>query len=148
MRKQGGFTLLELMITVAVVGILAMIAYPSYSDYVRRGKIAEATSTLMDVRSKMERFFLDNRTYAGSDAAANLPCHKATMEAGKKYFTFDCSNLGTNTYTVTATGVAAQGMANFVYTINEQNTRTTSITSTPGWNAATNCWVTKKGGIC
>jgi prepilin-type N-terminal cleavage/methylation domain-containing protein len=148
MRKQGGFTLLELMIVVAVIGILAMIAYPSYSDYVRRGKIAEATSTLMNVRSGMERFFLDNRTYAGSDAAANLPCDVATMGAGKKYFTFACSNLGTSTYTVTASGVAAQGMTNFVYTIDQQNTRTTTITGTPGWNATVNCWVTKKGGIC
>jgi len=50
----GGFTLIELMITVAVVGILAAVAFPSYTNYIRRGKIAEAQSTLSDLRLRAE----------------------------------------------------------------------------------------------
>ena len=145
-KMQRGFTLLELLIVVVVISVLAMIAYPSYSDYVRRGKIAEATSTLMETRAKMERFFLDNRTYAGSDAAAGLPCYKPDMDAGKKHFTFQCSNLGTGTYTVTATG--ATGMGGFVYTIDQANQRASTVTGVTGWTGSASCWVTKKGGVC
>jgi len=149
MSAQRGFTLLELMIVVAVIGILAMIGLPSYSDYVKRGKIAEATSSLSDVRVKMEQFFLDNRTYVGSDAA-NLPCNTTVLGTGKKHFTYACSNLGAGTYTVTATGVGTEGMTGFTYTVDQQNARQTTAAPT-GWAAATmptNCWITKKGGIC
>lgn len=148
MSAQRGFTLLELMIVVVVIGVLAMIAYPNYTDYVRRGKIAEATSTLMDTRSKMEQFFLDNRTYVGSDAAS-LPCNSTVLNTGKQYFQYACSNLGAGTYTVTADGTPpAKGMGGFVYTINEQNARASTVTGVTGWSGNTSCWVTKKGGVC
>ncbi|MCL4799997.1 MAG: type IV pilin protein [Burkholderiales bacterium] len=147
MSAQRGFTLLELMIVVVVIGILAMIAYPSYSDYVRRGKIAEAASALMETRGKMEQYFLDNRTYAGADAAG-LPCNATVMSAGKKYFGYACSNLGAATYTVTATGAAGEGMGGFVYTIDQANQRASTVTGVSGWSGNTSCWVTKKGGVC
>jgi type IV pilus assembly protein PilE len=51
-----GFTLIELMITVAVVAILTAIAFPSYTEYVRRGRIAEAVSALATTRVRLERF--------------------------------------------------------------------------------------------
>lgn len=149
MSAQRGFTLLELMIVVAVIGILAMIGFPSYADYVKRGKIAEATSSLADARVKMEQFFLDNRTYVGSNAAS-LPCNATVLGLGKKHFTYACSNLGAGTYTVTATGVAGEGMSGFTYTIDQQNARQTTA-APAGWAAATmpaNCWITKKGGVC
>ena len=59
--RAHGFTLLEVMITVAIVGILAAIAIPSYGDYVTRSRIVEATNALGDYRNRMEKFFLDNR---------------------------------------------------------------------------------------
>ena len=70
MNKQSGFTLIELMIVVAIVGILATIAYPSYTDYVIRGRIPDATSGLAAKRVQMEQFFQDNRTYVGAPACA------------------------------------------------------------------------------
>ena len=84
MRKQSGFTLIELMITVVVVAILAAIAVPSYRDYILRGKVAEATSTLSTLRLGMEKWFSDNRTYVGyiSD-----PAYTKAI-AGTKYFTY------------------------------------------------------------
>ncbi len=130
-RANQGFTLIELMIVVAIIGLLSAIALPAYSDYITRGKLAEATSTLPDGRVKMEQFFQDNRTYAGG------PCPAATTS-----FTYACSGLGTLTYTITATGTGS--LAAYSYTINETNTRTSA---TP-WGDSTSCWVVKKGGAC
>jgi type IV pilus assembly protein PilE len=147
MRRHAGFTLLEMLIAVAVIGILAAIAYPSYSDHIRRGKIAEALSTLAETRTKMEQFFLDNRTYVGADAA-NMPCNATIINASAKHFTFACSNLGAGTYTITATGVGGQGMGGFTYDVDQANTRSTTITGVNGWTGNTGCWVRAKGGVC
>ena len=142
MKRRRGFTLVELLVVVAVIGILSAIAVPQYSDYVTRSKITEATATLSEHRVRMEQFFQDNRTYAGACTAGTV----APTPTGR-YFTYACSNLAATTYTVTATGVASQGMDGFVFTINQANTRATTGVPT-GWATNTNCWVTKKGGVC
>lgn len=147
MRKYAGFTLIELMIAVAIIGILAAIGYPAYTDYVRRGKIAEGISTLADTRSKMEQFFLDNRTYVGADAA-NMPCNITVLDAGKKYFNSTCTNLTTGTYQVNAVGKGTEGMGAFTYTVDQQNVRGTVISGLSGWDGTFPCWVVKKGGVC
>lgn len=134
----NGFTLIELMITVAIIAILASVALPSYSDYVRRGKIAEATTTLADMRVKLEQSFQDNRTYASAPVCSSAPTGK--------YFSFACSNQSTSTYTITATGNSSGGMSGFTYTINQAGTRATSATS---WGVtSTTCWVMSKSGSC
>jgi type IV pilus assembly protein PilE len=147
MRRNAGFTLLELMIAVAVVGILAAVAYPSYTDHLRRGKVAEALAILADTRTKMEQFYLDNRTYVGADAA-NMPCNASVINASAKHFTFSCSNLGAGTYTLSAAGVAAQGMTGFTYSVDQANVRSTTITGVSGWTGSTTCWVRARGGVC
>ena len=102
MRRYAGFTLIEVMIVVAIVGILATVGYPAYTDYLRRGKVAEAVATLAEARAKLEQY-LDNRTYVGADAA-NFPCNPTVLNAGKKNFTYACTNLGVGTYDLNATG--------------------------------------------
>ena len=72
MRTQHGFTLIELMITVAIIAILSAIAIPQYSEYVMRSRITEATMTLSDQRLKMERFFQDNRSFTAGRPAGRL----------------------------------------------------------------------------
>jgi type IV pilus assembly protein PilE len=161
MRRARGFTLIEVMITVVIVAILAAVAVPSYVDYIRRSKIAEATTNLSDLRVKMEQFYQDNRKYNGATAGTcGLWPLPALTVANYKYFTFTCASsnpggspLGDQRYTITATGGVTgldQSMTGFSFTITEANTRATStVPPNIGWTVpATNCWVSRKGGIC
>lgn len=63
MKNNNGFTLIEVMITVVIVGILASIAYPSYIDFVAKGARADGLAGLMDVANKQEQYYLDHKSY-------------------------------------------------------------------------------------
>lgn len=63
MKNNKGFTLIEVMIVVAIIGILAAIAYPSYDEYVKRGNRTEGQAFLMDVAARQERYFSQNNAY-------------------------------------------------------------------------------------
>ena len=151
-RRQRGFTLLEMMVTVATLAIIAAIALPNYLDYVTRGKIVEATSGLNDMRVRLEQYFADSRQYPTgcvASAAGPAPAGKIYLPASIKHFAFTCA-LRATTYTVTATGTAGGGMAGFVYTINQASARNTASLP-PGWAGAgssSTCWVTRKSGDC
>lgn len=135
--KKNGFTLIELMVTVAIVGILASIAVPAYRDYVLKAQLTEGISAMSGMKVKMEQYFQDNRTYVGACAAGTL----APLPSGLKNFTLSCSNLGVDTYTITATG------SGFTYTVDETNAKST--TDAPdGWPTNGACWVTSKNGDC
>lgn len=64
LRRHNGFTLIELMVAVAIVGILAMIALPSYRDFVLRGNRSAAQAEMMDIANREQQFLLANRSYA------------------------------------------------------------------------------------
>lgn len=145
-RSARGFTLIEIMIVVALVAILAAIAVPAYNDYVTRGRIPDATSNLATKQVQLEQFFQDNRTYLGSDANVNRPCFNDTRN---RHFDFSCTVLTATRYTLQAQGKGP--MAGFTYTVDEQNQRqTTAVPAASGWTvpAVNNCWVTRKGGLC
>lgn len=141
--RTYGFTLIELMVTVAVVAILAAVAMPSYNDYVIRGKIPQATSNLSTLRAQMEQYYLDNQTYIGactSGTTAPLPTSDD--------FQYSCPTLTASTYTARAQGVSGGPMSGFTYTIDQSNARTTTALPS-GWGTApVSCWVTKRGGVC
>lgn len=71
-RRQIGFSLIELMIAIVIVGILASIALPSYRDYVRRGWRAETQAHMMDIAGRQGQFLIDNRAYASTVSALGL----------------------------------------------------------------------------
>src|SRR5256885_5749913 len=92
-RGIRGFTLLEMLITVAIVGILAAIAVPSYGYFVTRSRIIEATTALGDIRSQMEKYYMDNRRYdnggaCGIDTLVFKPI--AAFNASSKNFVISC----------------------------------------------------------
>lgn len=131
------------MVTVVIVGILASVALPAYSDYVQRGKTEEATSGLADLRVKLEQYFQDNRTYAGYVDAACKLVSTGTSAVTAKYFSYACTSDAT-TFSITATGASAQNMSGYLYTVNETGAKT----SKAGGSLQTGCWVTTKAGSC
>lgn len=145
MHKQSGFTLVEILVVVALVGILSAIAVPMYGDYVTRSKISEAIAQLSDMRVKMEQFFLDNRTYQGACATGTVAPLPVPPQV--RYFTYTCPTLQPTTYSIVATGNAAEGMGDFIYSIDQNNTRATQSVPS-GWTQTTTCWTIKKDGSC
>jgi prepilin-type N-terminal cleavage/methylation domain-containing protein len=151
-RGSRGFTLIEIMITVVIIGVLAAIAIPSYQDYVRRGYVVDGTNGLSAMRAEMERFFQDNRTYATS-GSLRTPCD--SVDASKRTFgnfLVSCPAPGAptdTTYTLRATGSGPASGA--IYTITESNARATleMPDAWSGWlNACTSSWIVKKGQAC
>lgn len=136
---HAGFTLIEVMITVAIVGILAAIAIPSYTEYVQRGKLVEAQSPLSTGRVRFEQWFQDNRTYVDT-----VTPHRA-CPASTPNFAFTCTGVSATDFTITATGIAS--MNGFAMTINQLNQKATTAVPT-GWTTPSpnNCWVIKKSG--
>jgi type IV pilus assembly protein PilE len=145
MKRSGGFTLVEVLIVVAIIGILAAVAVPAYQDYVMRGKVTEAFTGLSDFRVRMEQFYQDNRRYDGGGLGG---CGVAAPVS--KYFDFFCDPAAapSQTYTANAKGIVTQGMTGFDYQINEKNERK-SIGLYSGWSGAgKDCWVRRKDGGC
>ena len=146
-RRHSGFTLIEVMIVVGIIGILAAIAIPNYRDYVLRGQLVDATSALSAFRARMERHFQDNRTYQTSGAFTS-PCLLPVEQRTVGGFVVSCSFGPTDTaYTLRATGSGSLGA--FEFTVDQADVRGT--TSAPvGWGAVP-CptrWLLKRGQAC
>ena len=146
-RAERGFTLIELMVTIAIVAILSSVAIPAYGDYVRRGQLPEAFTKLSDFRVKLEQYYQDNRNYGAAACAdvAGAPSWANFTPSDARYFGYACAltNAGQG-YTITATGGSGQATGH-TYTINQSNAQTT--TSFKGAVVAKTCWVTK-GSEC
>ena len=134
-HRPSGFTLVELMIVVAIIGILGAMAMPSYTSYVTRARLVEAHSALASTQPKLEQFWSNNRTY---DKFAQVPGATAN-------FTYTLKDPNVSGYLLVATGRAAA--ASFVYTLDQTGKRaTTGVPS--GWTKSDNCWVDRKDGSC
>jgi len=149
-RSSAGFSLIELMVTMAIVGLLARFAIPAYRDFVLRGNTVAATSSLAAMRAKMEQYYQDNRTYVAANGFTP-PCATATTvtdSSNATIFTLTCSGSGDLTaasYLITATG--AGQMAGFTYKIDQANSKQTTVS--PAWGGASyQCWIVKRGQTC
>jgi len=148
-----GFTLIEVMIVVAIVAILTAIALPSYQQYVIRGKIVPQTNALAGMRALMEQYYQDNRQYTTitTPATINNPCDDTTVQKVFDTYTLSCSPVPTTTtYTLVATANAGTPAYGAVYTVDQTNTMAT--TGMPAsWGAVpslNHCWIMKKGDSC
>ena len=153
-RKQRGFTLIELMITVAIVGILVAVAMPAYKNYVIRGKLVAGTNALASMRASMEQYYQDNRTYMTvSSPSIVTPCVSAAVSSSTSIsFNVNCYAASdapsATSYTLRATGTGT--VAGAVYTVDQSNNMTTVALPT-SWGsvpAANGCWIMRKGDSC
>lgn len=148
-RKHKGFTLLELMITVAVITILATIAYPAYQDYVLRAKRADAKAGLLSLRQAQEKYRANCVQYADGIHSSTRTCvsggdhdlvHGATSPDGN--YNLSISNAGSTTYKLTATATGSQTADSDCKTlsIDQDGTKTSTNSSDADSTSTGNCW--------
>ena len=131
-KFSSGFTLIELMVAMAIMGVLLAIGLPQYNEYLVKGKLTEAMSLLSDLQLRQEQYYQDNRTYSNG---------MAPRTAGSYFTATSCVTAnGGQTYICTASSPTLK----FAYTINEAGTKTTSKDG----GTAVQCWAKSSAGTC
>jgi type IV pilus assembly protein PilE len=131
-----GFTLIELMVVILIVGILSGIAYPSYLDYIQKSRRAEAQSTLIDLASRQEMYYLDHHEYA-TNLSSDLGMSANPLITVNGYYSIQTSSATpTIGFVLTATAIAQQSDDSDCATlsINESQKKTATNAN------STNCW--------
>ncbi len=143
-RPVRGFTLIEVMITVAIVAILAAVALPAYRDYIIRGQLSDARHHMATLSARMEQYYQDNRRYmttaGGTTCGITMPTATESPQ-----FTITCTGATDQAYVVTAVGSGTT--SGFTFTIDQTGTRATTAAPS-GWGTNAGCWITRKGGVC
>jgi type IV pilus assembly protein PilE len=136
--SQRGFTLIEMLTAVCIVGVLAAMALPSYRESLRRGEILDATTALSMQRLKMARYHRATYRYDGRGS----PCESIGDEGP---FSFSC-DYSKNRFTITATGSGP--VDGFTYTIDQRGAMATVSLPTEWGSPAEGCWIVRPGGSC
>ena len=149
--KSKGFTLIEIMIVVAIVGILAAVALPSYQEYIARGRRVDAQTQLLAAQLWMERFYSEHYSYAQTSAATPVLVTDTTLWGNQPFktspkvgegtaaYNLTLSAVTTNTYTIRAarTGAAVNDKCgNFTLT----NTGVKGVADATAGQTVTTCW--------
>lgn len=123
-----GFTLIELMITVAIVAILARVAVPSYQEYIKRGARADAQSALLEAAQYLERVYSECNSYILRDASTTPPCTTAVSalpaslqvspREGRKKYDISATTLAAQNYVVSAAPVSSDACGTFTIASN------------------------------
>ena len=146
MRRNRGFTLIELMITVVIVGVLASIAYPSYEGYMKRNRRAEAQQLLAGIANRESQYLLDSRMYTNVIGATGLNANTERWTCTPSGAPTSCTNgsytvtvnaVNTDTpptFTATATAIGKQ-VSDGDLTINHAGAKTRKVGAGPnlGW---------------
>ena len=143
MKRIGGFTLIELMIAVAVVGILGAIAFPNYSDHLRKGRRSDAQTALMELAQKQEVFYARNASYTVdmTDLAyANTNWNNVEGGSNKKYYQVKTNAADATSYTLlarpkTGTGQEYDKVLRFRLRSTGERDHKTSSGWVNGWDA-------------
>lgn len=128
--QMAGFTLIELMIVITIIGIISAIAYPNYQEYVLRSNRSEGQAFLNDAAARQERYYAQNHTYADTYAKLGY----ANNQSSSSKYTLGISNVTTTSYSLTASPARTDSKCGNL-TLNQAGTKGKS-----GSGTLANCW--------
>lgn len=140
MTKYKGFTLIELMIVVAIIGIISAISFPSYDRYMKKSGRADAKVGLMRIADLQERYYLQNDTYAANTTLLGLANPWITAEG---YYSIAVDvGAGVNGFALTATAVAGETQINDLdcRTLSQSSIGVKTATDDGGADSTSKCW--------
>jgi len=133
MMKNKGFTLVELVIVVAIVGILAAIAIPAYQNDMQRSRRSDGQVALMNMAAQMERYYTMNNTYSGASTPAIIGIPTASPSG---YYNLSVTNLTPSSFTLNAAPIAGGAQANDpcgTLTLTSLNVKGPTVAGTTCW---------------
>ena len=140
-----GFTLLELVIVIAIIGILSGIALPAYKDYTRQGHLSSAATTLSMLANQLENHYLETRRYSNNQNLCNL----AASSDDYFYYTCTLQNNSDQQYLLTASSTSKLSVSKTVILgLTEQGVKSTRILSGSNVTDEFQCWTLSSSGAC